>query len=88
MSEASSVILRFLTGLKQAFPSGENMRITIDLSEDLLNEAMKLTHTSTKTSVIVLALEELVRKSRIANLKAFKGKIDLDIDPNTLRNRN
>ncbi|MCB1935404.1 MAG: type II toxin-antitoxin system VapB family antitoxin [Nitrosomonas sp.] len=64
------------------------MRITIDLSEDLLNEAMKLTHTSTKTSVIVLALEELVRKSRIANLKAFKGKIDLDIDPNTLRNRN
>lgn len=63
------------------------MRITIDLPEELLNEAMKLTHARTKTGVIVLALEELVRKSKIAGLKQFKGKIDLDIDLDTLRNR-
>jgi len=63
------------------------MRTTIDLPKDLLDEAMKLTHARTKTGVIVMALEELVRKSKIAGLKQFKGKIDLDIDLDTLRNR-
>jgi len=56
------------------------MRTTLDLPENLLNEAMKLTHTETMTAVIVKALEELVRKSKIKDLKKYKGKIDLDID--------
>jgi len=62
--------------------------LTHDLLEELLDETMKLTHIRIKTCVIVLALEELIGKSRIANLKAFKGKIDLDIDSSALRNRN
>lgn len=64
------------------------MRTTLDLPEALLNEAMKATHTSTKTAVIVRALEELVRKSKIAELKKYKGKIDLDIDLTEIRDRN
>ena len=44
------------------------MRTTLDLPENLLNEAMKVTHTETKTAVIVKALEELVRKSKISEL--------------------
>ncbi len=63
------------------------MRTTIDLPEDLLQEAMKATHIQTKTKVIITALEELVRKSKISGLKNFKGKIDLDIDLNTIRGR-
>jgi len=63
------------------------MRTTLDLPENLLNEAMKITHTNTKTGVIVLALEELIRKSKISDLKKFKGKIDLDIDLDELRDR-
>ncbi len=63
------------------------MRTTIDLPEDLLQEAMKTTHIQTKTKVIITALEELVRKSKISGLKNFKGKIDLDIDLNTIRGR-
>jgi len=63
------------------------MRTTLDLPEDLLNEAMKATHIQTKTKVIVTALEELIRKSKISELKKFRGKIDLDIDLNTLRCR-
>lgn len=54
------------------------MRTTLDLPESLLNEAMKVTHTDTKTAVIVRALEELVRKSKITELKKYKGKIDLN----------
>lgn len=63
------------------------MRTTLDLPENLLDEAMKITHTATKTGVIVKALEELVRKSKISNIKKYKGKIDLDIDLDGLRDR-
>lgn len=63
------------------------MRTTLDLPENLLVEAMKVTHTNTKTGVIVLALKELLRKSEISALKQYRGKIDLDIDLNEIRDR-
>jgi hypothetical protein len=63
------------------------MRTTLDLPEDLLNEAMKLSHINTKTGVITLALNELIRKSKIAEIKKYKGQVDLDIDLNELRSR-
>lgn len=63
------------------------MRTTLDLPESLLADAMKATNTGTKTAVIVLALEELVRKAKITDLKKYKGKIDLDIDLDKLRDR-
>ncbi len=63
------------------------MRTTLDLPEKLLEEAMKLTHTTTKTAVIIKALEEIVRKSKISEIKRYKGKIDLDIDLDELRDR-
>jgi Arc/MetJ family transcription regulator len=63
------------------------MRTTLDLPIDLLDEAMKATRIKTKTKVIIIALEELIRKSKIAELKEFKGKVDLDIDLNTIRGR-
>jgi fatty acid-binding protein DegV len=63
------------------------MRTTLDLPAPLIAEAMKATHQRTKTAVIVTALEELVRKNRIQNIRKFKGEVDLDIDLNTLRKR-
>jgi len=63
------------------------MRTTLNLPEKLLGEAMKLTRTNTKTGVIILALQELIRKSKIADLKKYRGKIDLDIDLDVLRDR-
>jgi len=63
------------------------MRTTLDLPEELLIEAMKATRINTKTKVIIAALEDLVRKSKIAELKDFKGKIDLEIDLNHIRGR-
>ncbi|MFT5657619.1 MAG: Arc/MetJ family transcription regulator [Gammaproteobacteria bacterium] len=65
----------------------KHMRTTLDLPENLLNEAMKASHIDTKTGVIVKALEELVKKSKISALKKYKGKIDLEIDLDELRNR-
>ncbi len=63
------------------------MRTTLDLPEDLLEEAMKATQISTKTKVIITALEDLIRKSKISDLKKYKGKVDLDIDMNAVRGR-
>jgi Arc/MetJ family transcription regulator len=63
------------------------MRTTIDLPENLLEEAMKTTHIQTKTKVINTALEELIRKSKISGLKKFKGKVDLNIDLDIIRGR-
>lgn len=63
------------------------MRTTLDLPEDLLLEAMKVTDVKTKTKVITIALEDLVRKSKISVLKKYKGKVDLNIDLDELRDR-
>lgn len=64
-----------------------HMRTTLDLPEKLLNEAMDASHTHTKTAVIIRALEELIRKSKISKLKTYKGKIDLDINLDEIRDR-
>jgi len=61
------------------------MRITLDLPESLIAEAMKATHQRTITAVVLTALEDLVRKNRIHGLRQFKGKVDLDIDLETER---
>ena len=63
------------------------MRITLELPDELLNEAMRVSRIKTKTEVILVALEELIRRHRIAELKAFKGKVGLDIDLGVVRGR-
>ncbi|MCU0599295.1 MAG: type II toxin-antitoxin system VapB family antitoxin [Desulfobacterales bacterium] len=63
------------------------MRTTLDLPKDLIDEAMKATQIHTKTKLIITALEDLIRKSKISELKNFKGKVDLGIDMDSLRDR-
>jgi hypothetical protein len=63
------------------------MRITLDLPEELLKKAMRVSRMKTSTATITTALEELVRKSRLQGLRAFKGKADLDVDLDILRHR-
>lgn len=64
------------------------MRTTLDLPESLLEEAMKVSHAETKTAVIILALKELIKKSSISDIKKYRGKVDLDLNMDELRNRN
>lgn len=61
------------------------MRTTLDLPDDLLNEAMRLSKAKTKTSAIVLSLQELINRRKIEQLRKLKGKLDLDIDLDSLR---
>lgn len=64
-----------------------SMRTTLNLSEKLLAEGLKVTHLKTKTELITTAVRELILKHKLASLKKFKGKIDLKIDLDTLRER-
>jgi len=61
------------------------MRTTLNLPENLIGEAMKLTGEKTKTGVIRLALTNLIEEDKLKNLKNYYGKVDLDIDLVSLR---
>lgn len=63
------------------------MRTTLDLPDTLVQNAMKVSHQKTKTAVIITALQDLVRKSRLQELRQFKGQVNLDINLNVLRKR-
>ena len=63
------------------------MRTTLDLPEELLKEAMRLTHIKTKTAVIISALEDLIRKAKIKEIQDFKGKVNMNINLDDLRKR-
>jgi Arc/MetJ family transcription regulator len=63
------------------------MRTTLDLPDNLINEAMKVTRIKTKTKVIITALEQLIRRAQLLEIKEFKGKINLDIDLEMIRGR-
>lgn len=63
-----------------------SMRITIDLPENLLSKALKITKIRTKTELIKESLINLIQREKIKNIKNYRGKIDLDIDIDCLRN--
>jgi Arc/MetJ family transcription regulator len=56
------------------------MRTTLDLPENLLEEARAALGFKSKTDTIVLALRELVRRQRLDELKGLLGRVRLDID--------
>jgi Arc/MetJ family transcription regulator len=56
------------------------MRTTLDIPDDLLEEARSLLQFKSKTDTIIVALKELVRRRRIEELKELQGKVDLRID--------
>jgi Arc/MetJ family transcription regulator len=63
------------------------MRTTLDLPEDLLDEARAALGFKSKTDTIILALRELVRRQRLEELKAMMGRVRLDVDTARSRRR-
>lgn len=63
------------------------MRTTLDLPEELLEEARRGLGFKSKTDTIVVALRELVRRQRIEHLKGLLGRVELDIDLDRSRRR-
>ena len=63
------------------------MRTTIDIPEELISEAMELTRIQTKTDLVKTALQNLIQKERIKDLKNYFGKVNLEIDLDAIRKR-
>lgn len=63
------------------------MRTTLNLPDDLLNEARSLLRFESKTDTVILALQELVRRKKIEQLKALAGKVRLQVDRDSSRRR-
>ena len=56
------------------------MRTTLALDKKLLEEAMKCSGEKTKTAAVNLALEDFVRRKKLAGLKSLSGKVRIDLD--------
>lgn len=63
------------------------MRTTLDIPEDLLEEARDRLGFKSKTDTVILALRELVRRQRIEELKALLGEVELEVDLDESRRR-
>ena len=61
------------------------MRTTIDVPEDLFEEARRLGGTRSKTSTVILALKEFVDRKKIDQLRALRGKVAVERDLTALR---
>ena len=59
----------------------------IDLPDDLLNKVMKITKSKTKVEAIKKALTEVVDQDKRMKLMSYRGKIDMDLELDILRDR-
>jgi Bacterial antitoxin of type II TA system, VapB len=63
------------------------MRTTLHLPVALLDEARTALGFRSKTDTVVYALREVVRRSRVDELKALIGQVQFEFDPTNLRRK-
>jgi Arc/MetJ family transcription regulator len=61
------------------------MRTTLDIPSGLVEEARDAIGFKSKTDTVVFALKEVVRRSRLDDLKALVRRIDFEFDPAEIR---
>ena len=63
------------------------MRTTLDLPDELIDEARETLGFKSKTDTVVYALKEVVRRGHVQGLKALFGKVHIELDLNKSRGR-
>ena len=63
------------------------MRTTLDLPEELLEQARTAVGFKSKTDTVIFALREVVRHKRTEELKALMGTIRFEFDPAEMRKK-
>lgn len=61
------------------------LRTNIELDEDLVAEAMKLTHIRTKKALVDFAIRELVTKAKRRRILDLEGKVEWEGDLDEMR---
>ena len=56
------------------------MRTTLDIPDELLEEARRLSHARSKREAVLAGLQELIKKGRREELRQLAGKIELKVD--------
>lgn len=56
------------------------MRATLCIPDELINEVQRLSGQKSKTQAIVTVMEEYVRRRKMEDLLALRGKITIDYD--------
>lgn len=56
------------------------MRATLNIPDDLIVEAQKISGQKSKTKVITTALREFIKNNQLEKLIALKGKLNVDYD--------
>ena len=56
------------------------MRTTLHLPDGLVEEARTAVGFKSKTDTVVFALREVVRRSRVEELKSMFGKVKIELD--------
>jgi len=56
------------------------MRATLNIPDELINEVQRLSGEKTKTQAIVTVMEDYVRRKKMEELLALRGKISIEYD--------
>lgn len=56
------------------------MRATLNIPDELIDEVQRISGEKTKTQAIVTVMEEYVRRKKMEDLLALRGKISIDYD--------
>jgi len=56
------------------------MRATLNIPDELIAEVQNITGAKSRTEAVVTAIQEFIRKKRMEQLLALKGRIEIDYD--------
>ncbi|HBG04275.1 MAG: hypothetical protein A2075_03075 [Geobacteraceae bacterium GWC2_58_44] len=56
------------------------MRATLIIPDKLIEEVQRLSGQKTKTGAIITVMEEYVRRKKMEDLLALRGKVEIDYD--------
>jgi Arc/MetJ family transcription regulator len=56
------------------------MRATLNIPDELIAEAQKISGQKSKTKAVTTALREFIKNNKLDKLVALKGKLNLDYD--------
>lgn len=56
------------------------MRATLNIPDELIDEVQRLSGQKTKTQAIVTVMEDYVRRKKMEDLLALRGKISIEYD--------
>lgn len=56
------------------------MRATLNIPDELITEVQNITGVKSRTKAVVTAIQEFIRKKRMEQLLALKGRIEIDYD--------